>query len=177
IRDSPETRKALGATYLWAKQYDLGIEQFKAALDLDPAHADTFDLLADAYAAKGMFQEALNARRDYLRLEGAYEAAEALGNDGSESGYRRGMTNLYRRYLAKLNEDASKHEAVSPLEFALIYIGLGETEPAFKALDEAYRAHAPWLASLEADPVFDPIRSDERFAKLVAKVRVPYRPF
>lgn len=41
--------------------------------------------------------------------------------------------------------------------------------------DDASRAHAPWLASLETDPAFDPIRRDERFARLVAKLRVPYR--
>ena len=171
---SAETTKALGATYFWAGRTDLAIEQYLRALALDPTHAQTHDLLADAYAATGSYARALESRRRYLTLEGAYEAAEALGTDTSEAGYRRAMRGLYRRYLARLEQDVQNtREYVSPMEFAFTYIGIGDTERAFAALEQALNQRAPWLSSLTADPAFEPLRSDPRFARLVARVGVP----
>ena len=178
LRRSAEGMKALGATYFWAGQHDKAIQHYLLALEMDKTHAQTLDLLADAYAATGRYADALRARRNYLRYEGAFEAADALGTDATEAGYRRGMARLYRLYLQRLEEAVRKKDAfVSPMEFALTYIALGEHDLAFAALDQAYHARAPWLSSLGADPAFDPIRSDPRFAQLVAKVRVPYRTF
>ena len=171
---SADTRKALGATYFWSRQYDRAIEQYLNTLTLDPTHAQTHDLLADAYAAKGMYRQALESRRTYLRYEGALEAAEALGTDYTEAGYRAAMRALHSRYLEELRK-ASSTQYVSPMEFALIYIALGDTERGFAKLEEAFGERAPWLSSLAADPAFDPVRSHPRFAALVARIGVPHR--
>ena len=171
---SAEATKALGATYAWAGQYDLAIAHYEQALALDPAHSQTHDLLADAYAAKRLYPQALEARRRYLQHEGAFDVADALGVDGSEAGYRRAMRELYSRYLARLREAAAKPDVyVSPIEFALTYIAIGDAGRVFAALEEAFSQRAPWLASLAADPAFEPVRADPRFAKLVARVGVP----
>lgn len=121
---SAETTKALGATYFGVGRPDLAIEQYERALALDPTHAQTHDLLADAYAASGQYARALESRRRYLTLEGADDAADALGSDPSEAGYRKAMGALYRRYLARLEEDArNPRDYISLMEFAFIYIG------------------------------------------------------
>ena len=173
---SAEATKALGAMYFWAGRHDRAIEQYKQALALDPAHSLTHDLIADAYAAKGLYAQALDARRRYLQYEGAFEAADALGVDASEAGYRTAMRGLYARYLARLKEDAARPGVyVSPMEFAMTYIALGEADRAFAALEEAFGQRAPWLASLAADPAFEPVRADPRFVRLVARVGVPFR--
>ena len=171
---SVEATKALGTTYYWAGQNDRAIEQLTRALTLDPTHSQTLDLLADVFAAKGLYVQALDTRRRYLETAGAFEAAEALGTDGSEAGYRRGMRRLYRQYLARLEEEATdRNTYISPMEFAFTYIAIGDTDRAFAALEQAFSQRAPWLASLAADPAFDPLRSDPRFASLAARVGVP----
>jgi eukaryotic-like serine/threonine-protein kinase len=171
---SAEATKGLGATYFWAGQHDLAIEQYTRALALDPTYAQTHDLLADAYAAKGWYAQALEARRRYLTLEGAYDAAEGLGADTSEAGYRKAMRALYRSYLTRLEQEAQNPRAyVSPMEFAFTYIGLGDTDRAIAALEEAYSQRAPWLSSLAADPAFEGLRSDPRFISLVSRVGLP----
>jgi tetratricopeptide (TPR) repeat protein len=173
---SAETTKALGATYFWAGRHDLAIEQYERALALDPTHAQTHDLLADAYAASGQYARALESRRRYLTLEGAHEAADALGADTSEAAYRKAMHGLYRRYLARLEQDArDPRDYISPMEFAFVYIGIGDTERAFGALEQAFSQRAPWLSSLAADPAFEPLRSDPRFTSLLSRVGVPLR--
>lgn len=171
---SVEATKALASTYFWARDYDKAIDQFNRALALDPTHSRTLDLLADTYAAKGLYAKALETRRRYLETEGAFDAAEALGHDGSEAGYRKAMRGLYWRYLARLEEDAKNPTAyISPMEFAFVYIAIGDADRAFAALEKAFSERAPWLSSLAADPAFDPVRADPRFASLAARVGVP----
>ena len=46
---------------------------------------------------------------------------------------------------------------VSPFEFALIHIGLGQREPVFEALEQAYRERSDMLVYLKADPRLGPI--------------------
>lgn len=169
---SVETSKALGATYFWAGHHEQAIEQYLKTLELEGNHAQTHDLLADAYEARRRYPEALAERRTYLTLEGALEAAEALGTDASEAGYREAMRTLHRHYLAAL-EQASVSQYVSPMQFALTYVALGEKDQAFAWLEKAYDERAPWLASLKSDPAFDPIRPDPRFAALVKRVGLP----
>jgi serine/threonine-protein kinase len=169
---SVETSKALGAAYLWAGQHDRAIDQFQKALELDANHAPTHDLLADAYAAKGLYADALKERRASLILEGADEAAEALGTDVTADGYRRAMRVLHAQYLEAL-EEASAEGYVSPMAFAMIHAALGDTKAALSWLEKAYDERAPWLVTLKSDPAFDPLRGDRRFQELVRRVGLP----
>jgi tetratricopeptide (TPR) repeat protein len=59
---------------------------------------------------------------------------------------------------------------VPPFHMALAYIGLGQIEDAFAALDQAWLDRDPAFASLPADPRFTPLTGDPRFAELVARI-------
>ena len=60
---------------------------------------------------------------------------------------------------------------VTPYNFALVYIGLGETDNALRELENAYEDRDGYsIAFINADPMFDPLRNDPRFQKLAAKV-------
>jgi hypothetical protein len=75
-----------------------------------------------------------------------------------------------RRWDLKALERAAPTQYVSPMEFALVYIALGDTERAFAMLDKAFGERNPWLSSLAADPAFDPLRADQRFRKLLSRL-------
>ena len=47
---------------------------------------------------------------------------------------------------------------------------LGQTDRAFRALDELYREHWGEMTLLAADPLYDPLRVDPRFAVLLRKI-------
>jgi hypothetical protein len=53
---------------------------------------------------------------------------------------------------------------------AAIHVGLGENDEAFRLLDLAYQERIDRLVYLNVDPMADPIRSDPRFAQLMAKI-------
>jgi hypothetical protein len=59
---------------------------------------------------------------------------------------------------------------VAAYEIAVIHAALGERDQAFHWLDRAYEERSAWLPYVRVEPRLDPLRSDERFAALVAAV-------
>jgi hypothetical protein len=57
-------------------------------------------------------------------------------------------------------------------ELAAVHVGLGEKDEAFKLLEIAYQKREDRLIYLRVEPMADPIRSDPRFAQLLAKIGV-----
>jgi hypothetical protein len=55
----------------------------------------------------------------------------------------------------------------------ILYAGPGENDQAFQSLERAYDAHDVQLQYLNADPHFDSLRSDPRFADLIRRMRLP----
>ena len=57
---------------------------------------------------------------------------------------------------------------------AHIYVGLGEKGKAFEWLERGYERHSLGLAGvdLKVDPLWDPLRSDPRFADLLRRMNL-----
>lgn len=66
------------------------------------------------------------------------------------------------------NESLLPHYGV-----ALVYAGLGEKEQAFDFLNKAFDERSHWLVWLRLDPRWDGLRSDRRFAQILARLRFP----
>jgi len=67
-------------------------------------------------------------------------------------------------------QELSETTYVSPYYSALIYIGLNETDQAFKWLEKANEAGEPWLCLFNVDPIFDKLRPHPRYRALVQKI-------
>src|SRR5262249_26472389 len=163
-----ETSSALGATYLWAGQVDRAIEQIRKTLDLEPGSATVHELLADAYARKGLYKEAINEWRQGLTLSDAEPLAIALVADFVGAGYEDAMKNFHRGQLEALTR-AAKERYVSAVEFAALYASLGDREQAFRWIDKAVDDHNPWLYFFKTDPAFEILHGDPRFPALLRR--------
>lgn len=73
--------------------------------------------------------------------------------------------------LDELNE-LSKQRYVSPISRTAIHIGLGEKERAFEWLEKAYVERVWVLGMLKVEPMFDPLRSDPRYADLLRRMNL-----
>ena len=69
--------------------------------------------------------------------------------------------------------ERSKRKYVSPYFIAGIYAALGERDHAFAWLEKAYQDRHPFMTLIGAEPVFDSLRSDPRFADLVRRIGLP----
>ena len=61
---------------------------------------------------------------------------------------------------------------VSPSFLALISIGLGDKDAAFRHLEEAYGRRDSYLGHLKVSPVVDGLRSDARFVDLMRRLKL-----
>jgi serine/threonine-protein kinase len=75
-----------------------------------------------------------------------------------------------QKILAELNE-MSKQAYVSPYDLATLYVGLGDKNRAIEQLNRAYDDRAGWIIYLKVEPIFDPLRSDPRFAELLSRMK------
>ena len=64
----------------------------------------------------------------------------------------------------------SQERYVSSYGVAIVYVGLGDHEQAYKWLDRAYDEQNTELTFLKVDPRVDPLRDNSRFRELLKKV-------
>jgi TolB-like protein len=163
-------RKAFVAfIYMQARQFDHAIEECSEAIELDPNDPFGHWILARALDAAGQVREALAESELAAKLSGnqmtyAAHLAYAL----ARSGDRTGACHVLHQFSERM-----RTEYISPYHFALTYTALGETDLAFEWLDKAYEERTPRLAAELSGRVFDGIRADPRFDKLVSRFEFP----
>ncbi len=157
-----------GIDLYFMRQYDRAIGQLKATLALDPQFVLAKMPLGGAYVQKKMYPEAIKEfsellsassfmmqRPHPLPMAALVHACAAAGR-GEDA----------RMYL-ELMEERGKTDYVAPYWMAIAYLGLGEKGAALDYLEKAYRHHDVTMVLLNVDPVFDPLRSEPRFVKLI----------
>lgn len=162
---SPLMNGDLGYALYVARQYDQAINQFRKAMGLEPKYSLTHAQLGSAYLQKGAYGEAI---REMQKAEQLEKTAEVLGRAGNAYAVA-GKRNEAERVLQGLME-LSKQRYVPPFGASLIHIGLGDRDQAFESPEKAYEERSAWLIWIKADPLFDSIRSDPRFADLLRRM-------
>src|SRR5690606_12387311 len=151
-----------GLAFYFARQYDQAIAQFRTALDLAPDLLTAYSGLVYTYVQKGLYAEALTTCQQMIDQWG--RTPWILWDYGYASAAS-GRRDQARQILVELHE-WTQYTYVKPLAFAWISIGLNEKDQAFAWLEEAYVERDPYLTLLNADPIYDSLRSDPRFTNL-----------
>jgi DNA-binding winged helix-turn-helix (wHTH) protein/Flp pilus assembly protein TadD len=89
---------------------------------------------------------------------------------GSAAPYYRASLGLA---LAATNQVASARkilESSGAFDRAMVHLGFGEKGPALDCLEQAVLDGSSHLAYLEADPMFDPLRRERRFQRIVRDI-------
>jgi serine/threonine protein kinase/tetratricopeptide (TPR) repeat protein len=150
----------LSAVLYYAGQYDQAVEQCRKTLDIDPLSPQAHRHLGQVYVQKQFYGEAVSELKKAMELSrGSTEALAELGYVFGVSGKKDDA----RHVLLELKSatDASAYR------LAIVYAGLAEKEKALEALKEAVNRRSPGVVHLKASPVFQEIRSDERFQELL----------
>jgi tetratricopeptide (TPR) repeat protein len=157
-------RANIGHILYFARQYDQSIEQLKQTLELDRNYEYSHVVLGYVYAASGRYAEALAEYKETSRLGGETTSLQCyLGYALAKSGQQPAAEAILKRL-------ETNKEYVSPAELAILYDGLGHTEKALSALEQAYTAHDVQLQFLTADPHYDGLHAEPRFVNLLQKV-------
>jgi eukaryotic-like serine/threonine-protein kinase len=170
---SAEHNHVLGQTDYYAHRYDDAIRQERKTIEQFPSTGFVSiagDVLGWSYAAKGQLDDAIQAIQQARKAGPDFtEAVASLGWAAALKGDRKTAQDM----LAELDARAKRHW-VEPYFYAMIYAGLGDKDRAFAELDKAYEARSWYLAVVGVDSKLDNLRSDPRFAKLLAEVGLPH---
>jgi eukaryotic-like serine/threonine-protein kinase len=152
----------LGRAFFFRRDFDQAIEQFQKAIGLDPNFFLARAYLGLAYEQQGRYDEAL------AEIQKAISPANFFP-DG-RTWFVHGLVVAGRQSEArKLLKQLQPREQV-PWSMAAVYTALGEKDQAFAWLEKAFEERFGVLASLKADPVFDSLRSDPRYAALLRRM-------
>lgn len=160
------TNAHVGGAYYFAGRYDKAIEQLQMTLELEPGYHLAHLGLAIALEEKGLFDDALATVEKAKSLAGEIMPIwGALGHIYA----RAGKTREAEAVLGQLFS-LEPVRYISPLDFALVFDGLGRTDKALECLDKAAVDHCGRLPWALVDPRHKNLRSDDRFQDLTRRV-------
>jgi TolB-like protein/class 3 adenylate cyclase/tetratricopeptide (TPR) repeat protein len=148
------------------REYDRALEELEWIRGRDPGFA--FPWVPSVYAVLGRFEEAHRAQLDLAeqlcgpRCQGLREAVERGWREG-------GWEGSIRSFIGQ----AAEREGLPRVWIAENCLRIGAREDALAWLERAYQDREPVLLYLNADPVWDPLRSDPRFQDLLRRIGFP----
>jgi tetratricopeptide (TPR) repeat protein len=131
-----------------------------------PVNSTAHWLLSNVYALTGRHREMISELQAMLSILEYRDLASELGRIYNSQGYNKAL----EMYAARL-QVYSRKNFIPTFYIASIYGFVGDKDQAFAWLEKAYKAKDG--VDCLADPTWDPLRSDPRFASLVRRVGLP----
>lgn len=159
---------AVGLMSFMSRDFTAAVKQYRRVLEMDP----------DFYMGERSLGIALLVQGDLPAAIKSLERARMLSN--GQSGVLGELGRAYgeahreaeaRRILGLLMAERAQNY-VSPETIAQCHIGLGDIDAAFEWLGRAVDEHAGTIAGLAMDPLYDGLRGDARFVKLLRRIRL-----
>jgi tetratricopeptide (TPR) repeat protein len=172
---SPIISSNTGLYAYYEHNYDEAVDKYKKTLEADPDFWVARNYLGLAYVQKKMYADAISELRALIKappdqtlsedvVAREIEASASLGFAYGMAGKRLEAEGILEHFAA-----ISRRRYVSGLYFAIVYAGLKDNDRALEQLNLAFESRHPGLVLVRIDPVFDALRSDERFKQLIKR--------
>jgi len=149
-------------TFSTAHRYDEAVQQYRKTLEIDPSFLTANRKFAQTYAAMGKWAEADQKYRAFANEYGSK-------NLPASSATAKGFAELYRANLT----DMSKTGQVGDILWALSYAAEGDRDRAMAWLLKSAANHGSEFPYEIRDPLFDFLRLDPRYIKMMHDVGLP----
>jgi TolB-like protein/Flp pilus assembly protein TadD len=156
----------LGFLLYQARRYDEAIRELRTVLAVEPDDASALWFLGFALVDSLRFDEAIRTLERSALLWDRNPAAlgllaRAYGRAGRRADALRILDELKRR---------ERTHYVPPAVFVHAYMGVGDRDGVFAALERAYTERSNIMQFLKTHPLYDPVRDDRRFSDLLHRV-------
>lgn len=164
---SPKGHSTQAMLLFRLRRFDEAISTSQHALDLDPSFVNALWWQGLSYAGKRDFTKSVACLMKAIALSEGPLFPALLGHVYGRSGERAKAAGVLKELTAMSNE-----RFVSPMDFAIVYAGLGDANSTFAWLEIAYRSRATRIHELP-QMYFDSVRSDPRYMDLARRVGLP----
>src|SRR5262249_3037891 len=138
-------------------------------IEMDPNFAVAYQVLGQAYLARGMNREAVPVLQKYSEVSrSGVDSVALLGYADARLGERSQALQILDALKA-----ASKKHFVPSFFFVLGYAGLEDKDQAFSCLEKGCEERYPLFAYHKLEALWDPLRSDPRFSDLIRRTGIP----
>jgi TolB-like protein/Tfp pilus assembly protein PilF len=153
------------AILYFSRQYDRAIQQFRAVLAVEPDFGRA-QMIVAAYVQHGQLDEALAHIQNWQKSDpGPWPWAWAAYLHG-----RAGRIADARRALQEMEKSNQRAKLDLTWLSATAHSGMGEKDEVLAWLDRARTERSSLVLTLKVDPIFDLVRGDPRFDKLLQRV-------
>jgi tetratricopeptide (TPR) repeat protein len=149
-----------------ARRYDEAILAGQKALDLDPAIVNALWWQGMSYAGNGNFPKSIDCLTRAIAMNQGPVFRTLLGHVYGRSGDRPRALGILEDLTAM-----AKKKYVSPVNFAIVYAGLGDADATFQWLEKAFQARDSRIFELRS-MYFDGLRGDARYANLMRRIGI-----
>jgi tetratricopeptide (TPR) repeat protein len=158
----------LGMLLYRARRYDEALVAAQKALELYPLNPGALWVEAWSHEQRRELPEAISELEQAVRLSGGIPLYRAL------LGHAYALAGERTKALGILDEltSLSRQRYASPLDFAVVFTGLGDRIAAFQWLEKAYNERTMRIQELP-EPHFDSLRSDPRWQDLIRRIGLP----
>lgn len=159
----------LGLNFYFARNYDLAIEQLQRALELEPNFFRAHLHLGMCYERKGMYGEAIAELEKARSISENAWAFAGLGHCYASFGAQAEAQHCMDQLL-----ELSRRHFVSTATIAVVHAGFRDrTDQTMEWLEKACAERSGLLIWLKVWPIFDHLRSEPRFLRLLRRIGFP----
>ena len=162
---SPIINTILGLSFYFARRYDLAIKQLKHSIELESNSFRARLHLGMVYERKLMWREAISELEEARAIDENPWTIAALGHCHA-SFEEKAKAEMILEELIEL----SSHQFVSSATIAVVHSGFRDrADQVIGWLEKAYQERCGPLIWLKVWPIFDHLRSDDRFVRFLRR--------
>ena len=159
-------REGLGYVYMICGDYPKSLAVYRELTDMDPGFYKAHASMGRVLALMGKHELAIESLQRARALGGDLpNILSALGEVLVRAGRRAEALGMLREL-----EVMSQTRWVPASCFAILHLGLGDHPAALQYLEAATDAREMTVAGLKVHPLYDPLRSEPRFVRLLERI-------
>jgi len=148
------------------------IRQYQRTLELDSNDSSVHESLGDAYERNGQYREAIEQWKQAMILAKDEELAASLCIANGKERFGSAVRAVALKRLERLKHRKESGGYIPSIYFARAYLRAGDQQQALRYLKLACEERNVYALMIGCDPVYDPLRADKRFIKLLERMKL-----
>lgn len=166
---SVSIRRTVGWLYYYSRRYERARYHLERAIEMNPTSEESYRILGLSLAVEGRAAEAVATLRDAAAMpEAGSLTAGALAYALDRAG-----EHMEAAAIRASLEERAKREYISSTAIATAHLACGDRGAALDWLERAHVERRGWVVYLNVNPIFDPLRGEDRFKALARRMTLP----